>query len=217
MTKLKNKILRMNFAKFFRRFVIATLLAVLVGGIATGIAFRTQISEAVTYVRSVKAEGQKDGAENHEWLENLHGHEHGGAAWESHIPHFSRDLLTKPTKGAKIVLGVFGLLCVAAFGIYWLTVAAWLYQSAEKAGLHGLLWFLLALGSNLFAVILFLLIRSFLREKCAGCGKWQNRKNKFCVSCGAAMLTVCPGCETVCKTKDAYCSGCGRKLQDAEK
>lgn len=216
MTQLKNKILRMNFAKFFRRFVIAAVLTVLVGGIATGIAFRTQISEAVTYARTVKAEMQKDGMENHEWPETLPGREHGGDAWEGHIPHFSKDWITKPARGSKIVLAVFGLLCAAVLGVYWLTVAAWLYQSAEKAGLHGLLWFLLALGSNLFAVIFFLLIRSFLREKCAGCGKWQDRKNKFCVSCGAAMLTVCPDCETVCSRQDTYCSGCGRKLQDAE-
>ncbi|WP_215532897.1 zinc ribbon domain-containing protein [Solibaculum mannosilyticum] len=122
--------------------------------------------------------------------------------------------VTQPTAGAKITLGIFGMICLAAFGIYWLTVSAWLYQAADKIGFHGFLWFLLALIGNLFAVILFVLVRSILCSKCDGCGRWQDRKNKYCISCGTAMFDSCPDCEAIYRNGTLYCSNCGRKLYD---
>lgn len=124
--------------------------------------------------------------------------------------------LTEPSTGAKVVLGVFGLICFAVFAVYWLAVAAWLYQAAEKAGFHGILWLMLALASNLFAAVLFILLRSFLTSKCGACGTWQDKKRKYCTVCGAAMHRTCPGCGTECKSGDSYCHGCGKKLDSSD-
>jgi hypothetical protein len=219
MNKLRNRIMQIHFAKFFRRFIIAAVLAVFVSGIAAGFAFRTQISEVISYVHSVKTEKQEYDTSGERRQALIADHEAGRSEFnrEKHDDRFENIPITEPAAGAKIMLGIFGLLCLAVFGIYWMTVAAWLYQSAVRSGLHGLLWFLLALGGNVFAVILFLLVRSFLCEKCENCGKWQDRKHKFCVSCGAMMFDICPDCETACRSREAYCPGCGRKLHDGQK
>ncbi|MFB0920596.1 MAG: hypothetical protein QMB62_06900, partial [Oscillospiraceae bacterium] len=49
MNKLQNRIMNMNFKKTAKRFVLAALLIVILGGAAIGVAYRTQIQEVITY------------------------------------------------------------------------------------------------------------------------------------------------------------------------
>ena len=47
MDKIRNKVIQTNFPKFFREMVMITVFAILLSGVATGIAFRTQITEVI--------------------------------------------------------------------------------------------------------------------------------------------------------------------------
>ena len=49
MNKLQNRIMNMNFKKTAKRFVLAALIIVILGGAAVGVAYRTQIQETITY------------------------------------------------------------------------------------------------------------------------------------------------------------------------
>lgn len=206
MSKLTNQIMKMDFPKFFRDFVIAAVIIVLLGGVVTAAAFRTQISEVIAYERTEDI-AEQEGRDTPEA-------EHDDSREEKHHGDFEDLPLTRPSRDAKATLAIFGLVCLAAFGIYWLTVSAWLYQAAENTGFHGFLWFLLALGGNLFAVILYLLVRSFLCEKCSSCGKWQSRKHQYCVFCGMMMYEKCPDCGSTCNRNAWYCTSCGKRLHD---
>lgn len=204
MNKITSKIMNMNFPKFFRNFVVVAVIAALLGGIATAAAFRTQISEIMARERMEDMAEQK-GREIHQREDGI---------FKEHDDAFENLQLTRPSAGAKATLAIFGLICLAAAGIYWLTVAAWLYQAAENTGFHGFLWFLLALGGNLSAVILYLLVRSFLCEKCESCGRWQSRKHQYCAFCGGLMDEKCPACGSSCNRNARYCSSCGERLHE---
>ena len=54
MSKIKEKIIGINFLKFFRLFLPLAIIVVLLGGIVTCIIMKAQISEAVNYVHGEK-------------------------------------------------------------------------------------------------------------------------------------------------------------------
>ena len=108
---------------------------------------------------------------------------------------------------------ISSLLCELLAVTFWLLIAAWLYQAAVLSGMNGLLWALLGLGGNVFAVVMFLLIRSFARKKCSSCGRWQ-KKGSFCRACGVKLKKTCPTCGTECEADDVFCASCGSSLKD---
>lgn len=203
MNTLKRK--PMNFPKFFRRFVIAAVAALLLGSIVTGAVFRAQISEVIAYAQAAETQALLPGS----------SHRQGGEHQEVDLGDLETLPMTPPSTGAKAVLAGFLLLCLVVFGIYWLTVSAWLYQAAVRTGFHGVLWFLLALAGNLAAVILFLVVRSFLCTRCEGCGRWQRRTHQYCMFCGTAMYDTCPDCKTLCEPDALCCHNCGKRLHSS--
>lgn len=218
MDRIRNRVMRTDFPKFFRKFIIVAVLAVIFSGAAAGIAFRAQIAEIVSYEKLTEVQDGRYDALDKGSKNPVSGHdmdkERGD--WEDNIGRLKTSGITDPTAGAIIALCIFGLICLAASGVYWLTISAWLYQAAVRSGFHGFLWFLAALCGNLIAVILFVSVRSFLCEKCENCGKWQSRKNRYCICCGREMTVVCSYCKNLCAHGDAYCSACGGKLHNAE-
>lgn len=61
---------------------------------------------------------------------------------------------------AFIFIVAYGGVCLLIMGIYWLAVAAWLYKKGEEAQMHGLLWLVLGLSGNVFAAVLFFIVRA---------------------------------------------------------
>lgn len=201
--KLKNKVLGINFSKFFRRFATLVLVLLLLGGVGAGIFFRTQISEGVAFVQQRAAHS--------EWLSagsEAHHPEKGDFGW--HLP------ITKPSFGAKVYLAGFGGLCCLMFGVYWLTSSLWLYQEAIFSHMHGSLWLLGGLCVNLLAVGAFLLLRGFARKECPACGTWLSAKAKFCAHCGEKLYTQCPACGKEWDAWEHFCPACGQALQETE-
>ena len=95
-------------------------------------------------------------------------------AWEWSLAGYGGGVLSAVGLGARTALLVSGLVLVAVAAGYWLLVALWLYQLANRAEMGGALWALLGLVGNLAAVALFFAARSLLRTQCAGCGGWSG-------------------------------------------
>ena len=219
MNKLQIRILSMNFKNAAKRFVLAVLLIVILGGTAVGVAYRTQIQEAITYhqtytegngSKALEVPGQsvRGNAENYFEKENGRARDHEF----EHGDFFDSAQFTEPSIGAKILLGIYGLLCLLLGISYWLLITAWLYQAAEKSSMNGLFWAVLGIFFNLAAVLAFLLLRS-RKAICPKCGLRQNTA-EYCRACGAAMQLKCSECGTVMNIRDAYCSHCGKSLKN---
>ena len=188
MSKINEKIIGINFLKFFRLFLPLAIIVVLLGGIVTCIIMKAQISEAVNYVHGEKyiSEGICDYGE--------------------------LSFITEPSAPVKIYVGTFGLICLILFGVYWITMALWLYKKAVLSKMHGALWLILSLCSNIFAVLVFFVVRGFVRCKCSECGNWQNLNTQYCVKCGKKFHRICTECGQQCGKDDKYCMRCGSNL-----
>ena len=219
MNRLQKRINNMNFGKTVKRFVLAALIIVILGGATVGLAYKEQIQEVITYHKTYtekndnktrEEQGQCFSGNNSNYFEKENGETRGRDI--RHMDFFDSAQITEPSTGAKIVLGVYGLLCLLIGIFYWFLIAAWLYQSAEKSSMNGLLWAVLALFFNLAAVLAFLLLRS-RKAICHNCGQRQNTA-EYCRACGAPMQIKCWECGTAVDIRDAYCSHCGKSLKN---
>ena len=198
MTKITNKIMKINFHQKLKQLLLAILCVVLLGGGLAAFLLRGQIGEVITGVQewhqneSEYRETQNEHHNEDDILENLH--------------------ITEPSVGAKVTVGVTGLLCALAAAIYWLLIAAWLYKASVLSGMNGLLWFLLGLCGNLFAVMSFHLVRSFTRKKCSSCGHYSLTAARYCAECGAALLAECTQCGEPVHPNDKFCPACGKQI-----
>ena len=217
MSKIHERIMRMNTGKHLKQIIIAVLCVLLIGGGLSAVMLRTQIGEVVTTVQKWDDE-EGDKSEKHKDTREEQDGEKFNSQFENDyegefddIDYF--DHITEPSPAAKVVVGLTGLLGTLLTIAYWILVAAWLYQRAIQADMNGLLWFLLGIGGNLGAGVVFLVIRGIFRENCPSCGKWQ-KESIFCRRCGAAVSQVCSDCGQTCRNTDKFCGSCGRKLKD---
>lgn len=220
MSKLQNRVMNINFKKTAVRFIIIALIVILLGGIAVGVTFRTQISEIITYSQTEDqaehtSDQQKQLTEDNEKYSQKENGEHDSKSEYNDHEFFDSAQFTKPSTGMKIALcgyiGICGLFALA----YWLLIAAWLFQASAKAYMSTLLWTVLGLFFNVLAVIAFLIVRNFMNA-CPNCGTHQ-KSAKYCRRCGAEMQIKCDGCGTVVKPLDLYCSNCGKELNSNQK
>lgn len=213
MNKLQSKILNMDFKKAAKRFVLLSLIIVVLGGILTGFMFRTQIGEAIayhqTYENSRENGTQKDIEENARY-DGENREDRGREHDYEESDFFESGQFTKPTVGAKIVFFTYAALCALIALVYWLLVMAWLYQAASKAAMNRTLWTILGLFFNLATVIAFLIVRS-LQTVCPSCGAYQ-KAGTFCRACGVPLQIKCAGCGVLAEGKDNYCSHCGKRI-----
>ncbi|MGN0169035.1 MAG: zinc ribbon domain-containing protein [Acetatifactor sp.] len=211
MNKLKRELIKTNFAKLLKRWLVLALCVVLLGGGLSAVMLRPQIRDFVTAVQSM--ERKDDNWENSQDKAAQKDLERDNDREEHHLP---KELdITEPSLGAKITVGITVLLGCLIGAAFWLLVAAWLYQMAMLSCMNGLFWGLLGLGGNVFSVIVFFLVRSFIRQKCPACGHWQ-KKGSFCRACGAEMYQTCPACGAECETEDLFCTSCGKMLNNTE-
>lgn len=211
MKNLRERIMAANFGKLLKRWIIAALCVVLLCGGVSAALLAPQIRETITAVQT--AHQQKDRWE-HDFPHDGHDRE------EEHMDRFEvEDVLhasvTRPSTAAVVSMGVTALLCGLLALAFWLLVAAWLYQAAVLSDMSGPLWGVLGLMGNVFAAVLFVIVRSFLRRKCPVCGRWQNREAAYCSACGGAMGRKCPDCGAGCAADARFCSACGVKLEIA--
>ena len=203
MEQWKARILQMKFGKLVKRLTILSICVVLLGGILSGVLLQPLISQITSAVQQAE---QMDG------FREDHFRDWGnwdGEGWDDALGITDPTL---PVKGALLAIGA--VFCVL-FAVWWLLVPAWLYQASKRAQTNALLWPLLGLIWSLWGLLLFLIVRSLLRQRCSSCGAWQ-RKASFCRTCGAKFHVPCPSCGTDCNPGDQYCSHCGSSLKPAE-
>lgn len=211
MNKIREKIMQTNFKKALKRLFIIALCVAVLGGGASAFLLRTQIGEVVTYVQ----QEEKSGNEYDRQKEDVdwHGENRENREWYDKEHTDLENAITRPSTAAKAAVGITGMLCFLIGVGFWLLVAAWLYQAAVIAGMHGILWFLLGLGGNVGAAVLFLLVRSLIRKKCEACGSYQSVKAQYCTKCGAALSAKCPQCGEACGKDDRFCHNCGKSFK----
>jgi hypothetical protein len=99
MNKLQANIMNMNFKKTAKRFIILSLIIVVLGGILTGVMFRTQINEAITYCQTYDNNSGNGSQRDYEENDRYYGETHGDYEREhgyENADFFESDLFTKP-------------------------------------------------------------------------------------------------------------------------
>lgn len=209
MNKLGAKIMNARFGKLLKLWIAAALCVALLGGGISAVLLRPQISEAATAVQTLFERRDK-------WEQELHDtHEEDDRLERRHENRFEIEefpIISRPSNAALFSVGITGLLTGLLGIAFWLGMAAWLYQAAVRSGMKGLLWGLLGLLGSIFTAVVFLIVRSFIREKCPACGRWQEKDNLFCHNCGEKMQNVCPSCGARSGIGAAYCPSCGERM-----
>lgn len=208
MNKMKRRVMQTNFGRTIKRFLILAVCAVVLSGGISAFLLRTQIGEIASYAwqEEVRDEWQEGTLES----DGLHGEDF----WREEERTDLAKVITRPSAAAIAAACVTGVILLLAGAVYWLLVAAWLYQAAVLAKMHGMVWFLLGLCGNLAAVAVFLLLRSLIRKKCGECGSYQPVKAAYCAACGAGLTVKCPECGIVCEKDARYCRNCGKSLSE---
>lgn len=190
------EIMALDFGRLAKRFVVLVVVVLAACAAVSAFLLRTQIGELFALA------GQPG---------MIHGDglEH---ALEASLAGFSAGGMTAASVGARTALVVSSLVVLALGAAYWLMVAAWLYQTAEKSGRSGVLWLVLALCGNLAAVALFFILRSWRDVRCEGCGGWTSGKEAYCRHCGVDLGHSCPSCGAAVAGGDSYCGHCGTSL-----
>lgn len=201
--KLRQKILQAKFGPLVKRLVIVALCVVLLGTALSAALLRPQITQAISAAQLME---EYSGQE--EWMFREQHGLCGFDDWEGLFWH-----VAEPSVPAKVTLAVFAGALLLLSAAYWLLIPAWLYQAAKRSQMNGLLWPLLGLVLNLWALALFLILRSALRQHCAACGLWQ-RRGSYCHACGKKLLVSCPFCREKCGPDSSYCPECGAKLHE---
>ena len=127
-----------------------------------------------------------------------------------------KDQITPPSTGAFVGLGILGAIGLAFGIVYWLLIAAWLYQAATKAKMNRIVWCIAGLICNLAAVVVFLIVRSIVRITCGNCGTVQKRQ-EFCSHCGAVLERKCDVCMSKLGPDDEFCGRCGKQCGETVK
>lgn len=222
MIKIHEKIMRADFAKRLKRLIIVAVCVLLLGGGISAAMLAPQVGEAASVIRQreqdekeYRRDGEQDGEkyrENKEQDGDYDYHEgKEGDGWEEH--DFLKDMtVTNQTVGGVIILGITVFCGFLFLFLYWVLVAAWLYQAAVCSGMNGLVWLAVGMAGNIFGVIAFLLVRSVIRVKCPSCGAFAPVKVQYCSKCGAAMYEKCADCGEGCAAGDKFCRACGKPL-----
>ena len=201
MEKLRQKILGLKFGPLVKRLVILTLCVALLGTVFAGVLLHPQITQA--------AQAMEDYRQAFEW--DFRGYDSfydGHSGWGAILRQ-----VPAPSLPAVITLAVFTGILLLLFVILRLLVPAWLYQAATRSRMNTLLWPVLGVAGSVWALIPFLIARSFLRQRCSVCGTWQ-KKALYCHACGKQLIAACPACGEHCDPDDRYCPQCGENLRE---
>ena len=121
------------------------------------------------------------------------------------------------SKPSPVQYGMLSLKAAASilmflFMIYWIIIALWVYQNAQRSKLSAPVWGIIVLFTNLAGVLVYLIYKH-VNGVCVFCGAVQPRENTFCTACGNKIGKVCAKCGHSIKMTDNYCPKCGSKTE----
>lgn len=209
MSKIHEKIMKVQFAKSLKKLIILAVCVMLLGGGISAVMLRQQIGEVVSNAKQWEQKKENDG-------ENYEGdrRQEGEGRHRGEDDFFENMVVTKPTTAAVITVGLTAFCGFLFLALFWLLIAAWLYQAAVRSGMNGLLWLAAGMIGNIYAAAMFLLIRSFIRIKCPACGVFLSAKVQHCPKCGAVIHETCADCGENCAPGDQFCHTCGKRLHE---
>lgn len=213
MSKIHEKVMKADFVKSLKRLIIFAVCVMLLGGGTSAVVLATQIGGAASAIRQREQDVEEYRGDG-QTVEEYHGdEEQAGKEYRGDEHDFLDNMtITGPVVGALITLGLTALLESLSLLMFWLLIAAWLYQAAVRSGMNGLLWLAVGLAGNVFGAAAFLLARSFTRIKCPSCGAFLPVKAQYCPKCGAALYEKCADCGEACAVDDTFCRACGKPL-----
>lgn len=110
---------------------------------------------------------------------------------------------------------LFGLLSVISAAAYWVLVAWWIYLDASWRKMEAVPWAMLALVTNLFGLVTYLVVRYPDPRTCPQCSASLASGLKRCPYCGAEAEPTCPRCQAQVKPDWVYCPACAARLPEA--
>lgn len=110
------------------------------------------------------------------------------------------------------LLPMAGVLAALSAMWLWFLLPSWVYIDARERGVpRPLLWAVLVLFGNIFALMVYLVSRpTDLQElRCPQCQKTLNGSKAGCPYCGADLASAfCPQCQYPLKPEWAFCPSC---------
>jgi RNA polymerase subunit RPABC4/transcription elongation factor Spt4 len=114
------------------------------------------------------------------------------------------------------------LIPILAITVFWILIAAWVYNDAERNGMSGILWALLVFFGNFIALIIYLIVRSGANSSnpmtvpsskaCPNCKGAIQADFVICPNCGTSLKNTCPKCEKNVQSGWQHCPYCGENL-----
>lgn len=97
-------------------------------------------------------------------------------------------------------------------------IGVYVYRDAERRGMNGLLWALVAVFVPLLiGLIIYLLVRGNYSElKCPRCSAPVKEEYTVCPSCGAKLRPSCPNCSAPVEPDWKVCPKCAQPLPEVE-
>ncbi len=110
-----------------------------------------------------------------------------------------------------LIFILFVLILPIAIGIY-------VYRDAERRGMNGILWALVAaFAPSLIGLIVYLLVRGNYSDlRCPKCETAITDQFVVCPKCGAKLRPVCPNCSTSVEFDWQVCPKCAQPLPEAQ-
>lgn len=210
--KINNWIERADFGRLVRRLLILSVVLALADGTLSVVLLQPQLSQARALEQSMEQRYQQYAQQgDRRWTDGDGWDWEHGDHWDDWDGWEELSGLTEPSLPVKAALAGVGCVFLLLAAAWWLLMAAWVRRAAKRSRMNAVLWPLLALAFPVGALLVFLVVRSFLRQKCPGCGQWQE-KQPYCAHCGVALDRNCPACGASCRPEDRFCPACGAAL-----
>lgn len=93
-------------------------------------------------------------------------------------------------------------------------IGVYVYRDANKRGMNGVLWMLVAiLAPTFIGLIIYLLVRSNYSDmNCPACGTRVTETYMVCPNCGTKLRPTCPSCATPVQPEWKVCPQCAEPL-----
>ena len=93
-------------------------------------------------------------------------------------------------------------------------IGVYVYRDANKRGMNGVLWMLVAiLAPTFLGLIIYLLVRGNHSDmSCPACGTRVTETYMVCPNCGAKLRPTCPSCATPVQPEWKVCPHCAEPL-----
>lgn len=122
----------------------------------------------------------------------------------------------RPVPNGLLYIKIVVAMATLFFMLYWVLIALWVYQNAQKSKINAVLWGIITLFTNLAGLFIYLIYKQN-NQICFKCGAVQNKGNIYCTYCGTKLSRTCKKCSAIISEGDSFCNHCGSRICDDEK